>query len=114
MVSEEHDRAAPKGLGAVKAAGNYAADLFPVHEAHGKGYGTTLYLDAKERRYLEEFSVANFIGITHDGRYVTPKSETILASTTNIMLMQIARDRGMIVEERPIDFEKEISSFKEA
>merc|ERR1719162_1282888 len=113
MVSEEHDRAAPKGLGAVKAAGNYAADLFPVHEAHRKGYGTTLYLDAKQNRYLEEFSVANFVGITHDGRYVTPQSETILASTTNKMLQQIAASRGMIVEERPVDFEKEIGSFKE-
>jgi len=113
LLSEDHDRAAPKGTGCVKAAGNYAADLLPVHTAHKLGFSTTMYLDAKERKYVEEFSVANFIGITHDGRYVTPKSETILASTTNIMLMQIARDRGMIVEERPIDFEKEISSFKE-
>lgn len=114
MVSEEHDRAAPKGLGAVKAAGNYAADLFPVHDAHKKGFGTTLYLDAKERRYLEEFSVANFVGITHDGRYVTPKSETILASTTNKMLQQIAASRGMIVEERPVDIQEiEDGTFKE-
>jgi branched-subunit amino acid aminotransferase/4-amino-4-deoxychorismate lyase len=48
-----------------------------------------------------------------DGRYVTPKSDTILQSTTNIMLQQLARDRGMIVEERPIDFEKEIGNLKE-
>eukprot|EP01052_Picozoa_sp_SAG31_P018971 SAG31_NODE_1365_length_8621_cov_61.731049_7_plen_446_part_00 len=113
LVSETHDRAAPKGTGGVKAAGNYAADLFPVHSAQGQGFNTTLYLDAKERRYLEEFSVANFIGITHDGRYVTPKSETILASTTNMMLMQIARDKGLVVEERAIDFEEEIGHFKE-
>ena len=39
---------------------------------------------------------------------MTPKSDTILQSTKNIMLQQLARDRGMIVEERPIDFEKEI------
>jgi len=113
LVSEEHDRAAPKGTGGVKAAGNYAADLTPVHTAHKLGYNTTLYLDAKERKYVEEFSVCNFIGITKDGRYVTPKSETILASTTNIMLQQIAKDRGMIVENRPIDFEKEIGEFAE-
>ncbi|CAJ1349095.1 unnamed protein product, partial [Effrenium voratum] len=113
LVSSNHDRAAPKGLGSVKAAGNYAADLSPVHQAHGNGYNTTLYLDAKEKRYIEEFSVCNFVGITKDGRYVTPKSDTILQSTTNIMLQQLARDRGMIVEERPIDFEKEIENFKE-
>jgi branched-subunit amino acid aminotransferase/4-amino-4-deoxychorismate lyase len=50
------------------------------------------YLDAKFKRYVEEFSVANFCGITRDGRYVTPTSDTILASTTNIMLQQ-ARHR---------------------
>jgi len=113
LVSTNHDRAAPKGLGAVKAAGNYAADLSPVHGAHAQGYNTTLYLDAKERKYVEEFSVCNFVGITKDGRYITPKSDTILQSTTNIMLQQLARDRGMIVEERPIDFQAEISNFKE-
>ena len=51
--------------------------------------------------------------IKKDGRYITPKSDTILQSTTNIMLQQLARDRGMIVEERPIDFHAEISNFKE-
>ena len=44
---------------------------------------------------------------------MTPKSDTILQSTKNIMLQQLARDRGMIVEERPIDFEKEIGNLKE-
>ena len=65
-MSSDHDRAAPKGLGSVKAAGNYAADLSPVHGAHAQGYNTTLYLDAKERKYVEEFSVCNFVGITKD------------------------------------------------
>lgn len=113
LVSLNHDRAAPQGLGNVKAAGNYAADLAPVHGAHGEGYNTTLYLDAKHGQYVEEFSVCNFVGITKDGRYVTPKSDTILASTTNKMMQQLAKDRGMIVEERPIDFDKEIGEFKE-
>jgi len=113
MVMEEHDRAAPCGTGAVKAAGNYAADLEPVHQAKEQGYGTTLYLDAKEHRYVEEFSVCNFVGITRDGRYVTPKSDAILASTTNRMLQQLAVDEGLIVEQRPIDFDKEIEDFVE-
>jgi len=83
LVSLDHDRAAPQGLGNVKAAGNYAADIAPVHGAQKEGYNTTLYLDAKHGKYVEEFSVCNFVGITKDGRYVTPKSDTILASTTN-------------------------------
>ena len=69
LVSNHHDRAAPKGLGAVKAAGNYAADIAPVHQAHGEGYNTTLYLDAKERKFIEEFSVCNFVGITKAGNF---------------------------------------------
>lgn len=113
LVMEDHDRAAPRGTGAVKAAGNYAADLEPVHMAKEQGYGTTLYLDAKERRFIEEFSVCNFVGITKDGKYVTPNAESILASTTNRMLQQLAKDEGMTVEQRPVDFDAEIDNFDE-
>lgn len=113
LVCEDADRAAPHGTGAVKAAGNYAADLGPVHEAKVQGFGTTLYLDAKERRYIEEFSVCNFVGVTKDGTYVTPVASSILASTTNNMLMQLAKDEGIKVEQRPIDFDKEIEDFEE-
>jgi len=113
LVMEQHDRAAPQGTGAVKAAGNYAADLEPVHDAKAQGYSTTLYLDARERRYVEEFSVCNFVGITKDGTYVTPAAGSILASTTNRMLQQLAKDEGMKVEQRPIDFDAEIEDFAE-
>lgn len=113
LVMEDHDRAAPKGTGRVKAAGNYAADMEPLHTAKAQGYGTTLYLDAKERRYVEEFSVANFVGITRDGAFVTPAAETILESTTNKMLQQLALDEGIRVERRPVDFDAEIESFSE-
>lgn len=112
-VSEDHDRAAPRGTGGVKAAGNYAADLFPVHAAQGDGFSTTLYLDSSEQRYVEEFSVANFVGITKAGVFVTPKSPTILASTTNMLLMEIARSHGIPVEQRPVDFDAEIEDFAE-
>merc|ERR1712039_60814 len=84
-----------------------------VHEAKAKGYGTTLYLDAKERRYIEEFSVCNFVGITKEATYVTPAADSILSSTTNRMLQKLAVDEGMTVEQRPIDFDKEIESFEE-
>jgi len=113
LVMEDHDRAAPKGTGAVKAAGNYAADLDPVHAAKAMGYGTTLYLDAKHRRYIEEFSVCNFVAITKDGTFVTPTAGSILESTTNKMIRQLAIDEGIKVECRPIDFDAEVESFSE-
>jgi len=111
-VMTEYDRAAPKGTGNVKAGGNYAADLMPLKLAKGAGFGTTLYLDAAERKYVEEFSVSNFIGISESGAYVTPASDSILPSITNQMLMALAADSGLVVEQRPVPY-TELASFKE-
>ncbi|KAH8052220.1 branched-chain-amino-acid transaminase [Aureococcus anophagefferens] len=73
-VVEGFDRAAPLGVGSVKLAGNYAPDLKPNMEAKEAGYPIGLYLDAKERAYVEEFSTSNFVGIRKDsGAYVTPR-----------------------------------------
>ena len=73
-------------------------------DARAEGYPTVLYLDPKEKRYIEEFSVSNFIGIKDD-TYVTPDSPTILRSATNDMLMDLAASDafGMKVERRPVD-----------
>jgi len=111
-VSRDYDRAAPRGTGDVKAGGNYAADLLPLKIAKEEGFGTTLYLDAAEQKYIEEFSVSNFIGIDANGAYVTPASGSILRSITNKMLMQIAKDKGLDVQARDISID-ELSSFRE-
>ena len=72
-----------------------------------------LYLDALEHKYIEEFSTSNFIAISGDGStYLTPKSDSILPSITNIMLQQLALDRGLKVEERPIAFD-EVKTFSQ-
>lgn len=112
-VIEEYDRAAPHGVGNIKCAGNYAADVKPSSEAAAKGFPISLYLDAREHAYVEEFSTSNFAAISADGStYVTPKSESILPSITNIMLRQLASDRGLKVEERPIPW-SEVPSFSQ-
>jgi len=111
-IMDRFDRAAPRGTGAVKAGGNYAADLLPLKLAKAEGFGTTLYLDCVEHRYVEEFSVSNFIGINSEGAYVTPKTSSILPSITNKMLMQLARDRGIDVQERQVEW-NEVPSFRE-
>ena len=108
----EYDRAAPRGTGDVKAGGNYAADLLPLKIAKAEGFGTTLYLDCAEQKYVEEFSVSNFLGINKDGAYCTPQSSSILPSITNKMLMQLAADRGIEVRPGNIHID-EISSFQE-
>ena len=101
-VSAAFDRAAPRGTGSVKAGGNYAADLLPLQLAKADGFGTTLYLDSNEQKYIEEFSVSNFIGISADGAYCTPASGSILPSITNKMLMQLATDEGLDVQPREV------------
>ena len=105
-------RAAARGTGAVKAGGNYAADVLPSAEAKEAGYPIALYLDSVEHKYVEEFSTSNFIAISKDGNYVTPASESILQSVTNMSLRQIARDLGMGVEERAVEW-AEVGAFEE-
>jgi len=105
-LEEEADRAAPRGIGSVKAAGNYAAGLRATMRAWGDGYGEALYLDASERKYIEELGAANFFGITKDKRYVTPKSPSVLRSITNLSLRTLAADLGYRVEERPMPLEE--------
>merc|ERR1719210_1637781 len=109
----DNDRAAPRGMGAVKCSGNYGADLKKSVDSKKEGYVVGLYLDPIEQRYIEEFSVTNFVAITKDGRYVTPSSPSILQSTTNMCLMQLAQDRGLKVEQRRVDFLEEVDTFQE-
>ena len=113
IVEEEVDRAAPNGVGDVKVGGNYAAGMRASMRAKKAGFTEVLYLDAKENRYIDESGPANFFGITRDGRYITPDSESILPSITNMSLRTIAADMGLKVERRPVDAE-EIFDFVEA
>ncbi len=110
-LSREYDRVAPKGTGSIKIGGNYAASLVAGEKAHHLGYGVMLYLDPKEKKYLDECGAANFYGIKGN-TYVTPASETILPSITNKSLRQIARDLGLNVEERHILYD-ELKEFDE-
>lgn len=113
LIVDEFDRAAPKGVGAAKVAGNYAADLIPNMEAKKKGYPICLYLDAATHTLVEEFSTSNFIGIDNENkRYVTPKSPSVLPSITNKSLQTIAEDEGMTVEKRDIEV-GELGTFDE-
>ena len=90
---------------------NYAASLVAGEKAHHNGYSVMLYLDPKEKKYLDECGAANFFGIK-DNTYITPNSETVLPSITNKSLTQLATDLGMTVERRPITID-ELESFEE-
>ena len=111
VIYREYDRAAPLGTGTVKVGGNYAASLVAGQRAHQNGFSSVLYLDAREKKYIDECGPANFFGIKGNS-YITPKSTSILPSITNMSLRQLAKDMGMKVEERQIAVE-ELSEFDE-
>lgn len=112
VIFRQFDRSAPLGTGIYKVGGNYAASLRANKMAHDLGYTSEFYLDAKEKKYIDECGAANFFGIK-DNTYITPLSTSILPSITNKSLMQLAEDMGMKVERRPVP-EEELSTFEEA
>ena len=112
VILREYDRAAPHGTGTFKVGGNYAASLRANKQAHDLGYACEFYLDAKEKKYMDECGAANFFGIKNN-TYVTPKSTSILPSITNKSLMQLAEDIGLKVERRQIP-EEELETFEDA
>ena len=112
MISD-YDRAAPRGTGHIKAAGNYAASLYPSKVAKEHHCQVALFLDPGSRRFIDEFGTSNFLAISKDGkRYLTPESTSVLPSITNLSLMQLAKDLGLEVERRPLRVE-ELADFGE-
>ena len=112
MITRDSDRAAPLGTGHIKCGGNYAASLHAGVAAQQLGYATCLYLDAKEKKYIDECGPANFFGIKNN-TYITPDSKSILPSITNSSLTALAEDLGMKVERRPVEV-SELETFEEA
>jgi branched-chain amino acid aminotransferase len=112
LICRDFDRAAPLGTGIYKVGGNYAASLRAIIAAKYKGYSNTIFLDAKEKKYIDECGPANFFGIK-DNTYITPKSESILNSITNMSLLEIAKSIGLKTERRQVPV-TELSSFEEA
>jgi len=112
MICRNVDRAAPLGTGTFKVGGNYAASLCALLAANEGGYSSAIFLDAREKKYIDECGPANFYGIKGD-KYITPKSNSILNSITNMSLIDIASSMGMKTERRPIPV-GELSTFSEA
>lgn len=111
MITRQYDRAAPNGTGHIKVGGNYAASLRSGSIAREKGYSAVLYLDSKEKKYIDECGPANFFGIKGNV-YVTPESKSVLPSITNKSLLQLAQELGLKTERRPVLLE-ELETFEE-
>lgn len=111
-ITRQFDRVAPQGTGRYKCGGNYAASLAASEMAHEKGYSAVLFLDPKEKKYLDECGPANFYAIK-DGVYITPGSDSILPSITNMSLQTLCQDMGIKVERRHITVD-ELAEVSEA
>jgi len=112
MIMRDYDRAAPLGTGNIKVGGNYAGSLNAIQHAHDHNFANVVFLDAKEKKYIDECGPANFFAIK-DNTYVTPESKSILPSITNKSLITLARDMGLKVERRKVAVE-ELDTFEEA
>ncbi|MBR5198246.1 MAG: branched-chain amino acid aminotransferase [Bacteroidales bacterium] len=111
VIARNYDRAAPNGSGAFKVGGNYACSLYSLNVAHEQGYKAVLYLDPATKTHIDEFNSSNFFAIKGN-TYITPKSDSILPSITNMSLEVVAAHLGMEVERRPVPVE-ELSTFEE-
>lgn len=101
-ISDDYVRAAPGGTGAVKTGGNYGASLYASTEAAAHGYDQVLWLDAKEKRYIEEVGSMNMCFV-RDGKVITsPLDGTILDGITRRCVLQLLADMGIEVEERSL------------
>jgi len=106
-LSEDYTRAAPGGTGAAKCAGNYAASLVAQQEAIANGCDQVAFLDAVERRWVEEFGGMNIWFVLDDGTMVTPSlTGTILEGVTRDTILTLATELGHEVEERRIDVDE--------
>lgn len=106
-VSPTYVRAVPGGTGAAKCSGNYAASLAAKLEAAEHGCDETLWVDALERRWVEELGGMNFIAVTTGGTLVTPPAAgTILDGITLRSLVELAAALGHRTEQRPISLDE--------
>lgn len=103
-VSEDYTRAAPGGTGEAKCGGNYAASLVATAEAFKNGCDQVVFLDAVERKWIDELGGMNIFFVMDDKTIVTPPLGTILEGITRASIIELARKAGYTVKETPYSF----------
>ncbi|PLY05558.1 MAG: branched chain amino acid aminotransferase [Desulfuromonas sp.] len=105
-ISDHFVRAVEGGTGEAKTGGNYAASLFAAREAAQKGYDQVLWLDAKEKRYVEEVGSMNMLFL-YDGKIVTsPLKGTVLDGITRRSVLTLVKELGYEIEERALSVDE--------
>ncbi len=118
-VEDKYIRAAVGGTGEAKTAGNYAASLLAAEEAKKRGFTQVLWLDAAERKYVEEVGTMNMFFVIGGEVITAPLTGSILPGITRASVIQILKDWGLKVSERSLPIDQVIEaandgSLKEA
>ncbi len=106
FVTEKFVRAAKGGVGEAKTAGNYAASLMASEEAKEKGFTQVLWLDAAERKYVEEVGTMNIFFLMDDVLVTPALSGSILPGITRDSVIHLAKSWGIEVQERPVSIDE--------
>jgi branched-chain amino acid aminotransferase len=102
VIAEKYSRAADGGVGAAKAAGNYAAQFYPTNLARKEGYQQVIWTDSNEHKFLEEAGTMNVFFRINDTLLTAPTSERILDGVTRKSVIKLAKDAGIDIQVRPV------------
>ena len=109
-VETHYTRSASGGVGFAKAAGNYAASLYPAKLAQKEGYHQLVWTDAKEHKYIEESGTMNIMFVIGDKLITPATSDSILDGITRDSVLILARDWGYAVEERKVSVDEVVEA----
>jgi len=112
-VASTHVRATPGGTGEAKTGGNYSPTLWSQQKAKSKGYPQVLWLDAIERKYIEEAGAMNIMFVINGEIYTPPLGGTILRGITRASVIELANDLGYVVHEEPIEITDLINKIQD-
>jgi branched-chain amino acid aminotransferase len=111
-VETHYSRAVQGGTGFAKAAGNYAAALYPAMLAAKEGYRQLIWTDANEHKYIEEAGTMNVMFVINDILITPFTGDTILNGITRKSVVEIANDWGIEVQERKIEVNEIFEALK--
>jgi branched-chain amino acid aminotransferase len=112
-VEDKYVRAALGGLGEAKTVSNYAASLLAAEEAKEKGFTQVLWLDARERKFVEEVGTMNMFFVIGDEVITAPLTGSILPGITRDSVIRIVKTRGMKMSERSLSIDEVIAAAME-
>jgi branched-chain amino acid aminotransferase len=112
LVERHGARAFPGGTGYAKAGGNYAASLLAAIKTKQLGFVQTLWLDGRDKKYVEEMSGMNFFAVVNGELHTPEINDSILDGITRKSIITLAKDMGIKVVERKLPIDELIEDIK--